>query len=266
MWRRSEPLDSEPEYLPQSGHRVLMVHLSTTPHRMSRASSSYLLTWLRNASGYGFEDIRPGFPDCIAYRGQARIRIEFEYKSRNFKSQGHNPRDCDWIVCWIHNWPACPPHLRVVELRREYGLGFNVWVAPVKGEYGATLASIRHDNAWSTPSEASEDDIILYYRVRPEAWIQDVFRVAGPVVYKKAGWKPGMDWLAPIRRVATLKAPIYLEELKSHPILATAGFVRASLRGRYRVTVHWPELYAMILERNPGLKLSLKRFAPERLA
>ena len=44
-----------------------------------------------------------------------KIRIEFEYESRNFLRHLHNANGCDLIVCWKHNWPECP--LEVLELR-----------------------------------------------------------------------------------------------------------------------------------------------------
>jgi hypothetical protein len=74
------------------------------------------------------EKVRAGYPDCIAYSQGKRIRIEFEYRSRNFRVHKHRLRACDWIVCWIHDWPEKPKNLRVVELRKEYGLVFNVWL------------------------------------------------------------------------------------------------------------------------------------------
>ena len=65
------------------------------------------------------EEIKPGFPDCIARRfmgkGWERLRVEFEYTSKNFKQHGHNPEDCDLIICWEHNWKDCP--LEVIELK-----------------------------------------------------------------------------------------------------------------------------------------------------
>jgi len=45
------------------------------------------------------------------------VRIEFEFASRNFKEHLHDPKGCDMIVCWEHNWPNCP--LPVLELRSE---------------------------------------------------------------------------------------------------------------------------------------------------
>ncbi|MCU0293342.1 MAG: hypothetical protein MUF10_15345 [Thermoanaerobaculaceae bacterium] len=67
------------------------------------------------------EEIKPGFPDCIARRftgkGWERVGIEFEFVSSNFKSHQHNPANCDIIVCWQHDWPDCP--LQVIELRTE---------------------------------------------------------------------------------------------------------------------------------------------------
>lgn len=69
--------------------------------------------------GLLIEAVQPGFPDCEAkYRADdgkwRRLRIEFEYESRNFLAHGHNPSQCDVIVCWKHNWKECP--LQVIEL------------------------------------------------------------------------------------------------------------------------------------------------------
>jgi len=65
------------------------------------------------------EEIKPGFPDCIARRftgkGWERLRVEFEYKSSNFKQHGHDPNGCDMIICWEHDWKECP--LEVIELK-----------------------------------------------------------------------------------------------------------------------------------------------------
>jgi hypothetical protein len=68
--------------------------------------------------------IQTEFPDCEAIRLVApgryqRVRIEFEYESRNFLSHGHDTEECDLIVCWEHNWRECP--LEVVELRGRIG-------------------------------------------------------------------------------------------------------------------------------------------------
>lgn len=65
------------------------------------------------------EEIKPGFPDCIGRRfngrGWERVRIEFEYVSSNFKLHKHDPRHCDMIICWEHDWPECS--LEVIELK-----------------------------------------------------------------------------------------------------------------------------------------------------
>lgn len=67
------------------------------------------------------EEIKAGYPDCVARRytgkGWERILIEFEYQSSNFKMHGHDPAECDIIVCWDHDWKNCP--LEVIELRTE---------------------------------------------------------------------------------------------------------------------------------------------------
>jgi hypothetical protein len=71
--------------------------------------------------GYIVDSVAGAFPDCLAKRrvGARRwqpVRIEFEFKSRNFVEHGHDPNGCDVIVCWEHDWPDCP--LEVLELKR----------------------------------------------------------------------------------------------------------------------------------------------------
>jgi len=65
------------------------------------------------------EEIKPGFPDCIARRftgkGWERLRVEFEYKSSAFKQHKHDLNKCDMIICWEHDWKECP--LEVIELK-----------------------------------------------------------------------------------------------------------------------------------------------------
>ncbi len=71
--------------------------------------------------GYMVESVQNSFPDCEAKRLIApnrwqRVHIEFEFESRNFQAHGHPPIGCDLIVCWRHNWPACPNNIEVLEL------------------------------------------------------------------------------------------------------------------------------------------------------
>jgi hypothetical protein len=66
------------------------------------------------------EEIRSEFPDAIGMqriddRKNRRVRIEFEYRSRNYIQHKHPMDGCDVIVCWENDWPDCP--LEVIELR-----------------------------------------------------------------------------------------------------------------------------------------------------
>jgi hypothetical protein len=69
--------------------------------------------------------------------------------------------------------------------------------------------------------------------------------------------------MGPIRRICRLKAPIFLDDLKQHRILATSGFVRGSMIGRPRATEYWPYLYKLIVARNPSSRNRLRKYAPE---
>ena len=226
----------------------------------------YLFSHLaRRRFGLHVEKVQAGFPDCIAYRQGKRIRIEFEYRSRNFCLHRHPMMGCDWIVCWIHDWPSAPTHLRVVELRREFGLGFNVWFQSIGVPSTQDINHVTRHEQWSVPGNASEGDLILFYRARPESCVRDIFRICGTVREQRAGWRPGLDLMSSIRLVSRLKAPLHLSDLKAHPVLRNAGFVRGSMQGRRRASEYWPELHRMIIARNPGAIKELARFGPERL-
>ena len=82
----------------------------------------FLFGMVARELGYLVEVLQVGYPDCEAKRqvepGEwQRVRIEFEYESRNFRDHGHSPVGCDIIVCWRHNWQECPANLEVVELK-----------------------------------------------------------------------------------------------------------------------------------------------------
>jgi hypothetical protein len=85
-----------------------------------------LFSMLAQQLGFVIESVQGGFPDCQAKievepgRWQ-HFRIEFEYESLQFKKHGHDPSQCDLIVCWRHNWKNCPPNIQVLELSKVMG-------------------------------------------------------------------------------------------------------------------------------------------------
>jgi Homing endonuclease associated repeat len=103
---------------PVLGPPMLPTALTHSP--TNESGVVYLFGAMAGELGFAVTHIQTGFPDCEAVRRiekdrWQRVRIEFEYESRNFLKHLHRTADCDVIVCWIHNWPACP--LEVVELR-----------------------------------------------------------------------------------------------------------------------------------------------------
>ena len=74
--------------------------------------------------GFIVTRVQSAFPDGEALRRMKdgrcqRVLFEFEFESRNFSLHMHDPKGCDLIVCWIHNWKDCP--LEVIELSRYVG-------------------------------------------------------------------------------------------------------------------------------------------------
>jgi hypothetical protein len=87
----------------------------------------FLFGMVAGELGYAVDYVGASFPDCLAKRlvadgprdADARwepVRVEFEYRSRNFFYHGHDAASCDVVVCWQHDWPDCP--IEVLELRR----------------------------------------------------------------------------------------------------------------------------------------------------
>src|SRR5262249_40160260 len=80
----------------------------------------YIFGMVSYELGFIVEALQSSFPDCEAKRciGKdrwQRVRIEFEFRSRNYLAHKHALDGADLIVCWEHNWPDCP--IDVLELR-----------------------------------------------------------------------------------------------------------------------------------------------------
>jgi HNH endonuclease len=102
---------------PVYGRPIMMQELATAP--TNEAGVLFLFGAMAKALGFMVLRVQSEFPDCEALRCNEngrwrRVRIELEFESKNFLLHGHDPRECDLIVCWTHNWPSCP--VEVVEL------------------------------------------------------------------------------------------------------------------------------------------------------
>lgn len=107
---------------PVLGPPLLPAALAHSP--TNESGVVYLFGSMARELGFVVTHIQTGFPDCEAVRRVVddrwqRVRVEFEYESRNFLKHLHRAEECDLIVCWIDNWPNCP--LEVVELKRLVG-------------------------------------------------------------------------------------------------------------------------------------------------
>jgi len=131
------------------------------------------------------EEIKPGFPDCVARRftgkGWERVRIEFEYQSSNFHQHKHDPKDCDIVVCWKHDWKDCP--LEVIELQTEIQDMVN---HPVKQPTATTDVDSDGEAALARLFETQHaaPDVQEWYRKLEEA-----LREWNPEIWTKIGEK-----------------------------------------------------------------------------
>lgn len=80
----------------------------------------FLFSKIHDKLGINIEAIQAAYPDAKARRkttkGWEDIWIEFEYKSSQFKIHKHDPKECDIIVSWEHDWENCP--IEVIELKK----------------------------------------------------------------------------------------------------------------------------------------------------
>ncbi len=111
----------EEEGPPIYGNPLAMPEMVHEP--VNESGVVFAFGMLARQLGFAVHRIQREFPDCEAVREIARgqwqlVRIEFEFESRNFLLHKHNPKGCDVIVCWVHNWPECPKRLQVVELSK----------------------------------------------------------------------------------------------------------------------------------------------------
>jgi hypothetical protein len=64
------------------------------------------------------EEMSASFPTGRGRRytgfGWEKVNIEFVYRSSEFTRKGYNTAACNIIICWEHDWNACP--LEVIEL------------------------------------------------------------------------------------------------------------------------------------------------------
>jgi len=103
------------------------------------------------------------------------------------------------------------------------------------------------------------------YRCYPDKAIRDIYVVTGELSRRKAGWRDGDCYGGPIRKLAVLDAPVFMDDFRAHRILKTAGFVRRNFQGNLLVSEYWPYIHEMILARNPKLEKMLREYDPEKI-
>jgi hypothetical protein len=221
----------------------------------------YIFALVASKLGFEVRRVQAGFPDCTARWSGQRVRIEFEYRSRNFATHGHDARKCDLVVCWKHDWAGAPAGLQVLELRKLFGRARDVFLIAYRDEFWQQLPHDRTPTKlWSVPSTSGPGDLLLIYRPpepgedEPGA-VTDVFRVVtAPERVTKPEWRNEPDWMASIQRVAGLRQPLSFARLRH--LRAHGG-----IESRPRRTEQWPKLYREIVEHGHPTH-SLRQFAP----
>jgi len=215
--------------------------------------------------------IGAAYPDCTAYKQvgdrQKEIKIEFEYRSSNFARHGHDPKRCDCVVCWHHDWYDKPRHIEIIELKKFFGVARKVWIQTCRKDEQRWLKKDRCK--WVLSQRVTQGDLLLMYRCSPQRTITDIYRFCGDGKFGQ-GDRPNMPakyFCGTVERVCALDDPIHLGDMRRHHVLSTAGFIRADMRGRggLLVSEQWPYLYDMIVAKNPKHRKTLAKYSPEKM-
>ena len=238
----------------------------------------------------GVSEVKPGFPDCWAWRrttkGTQLTWVEFEFRSSGFKThvnqkqlRGLKPKK-GFVVCWEHNWPECEKYAEVIDLRAIVEHGPRVWLQSTLPEYQDEMDRIpfnpQEDWTWTVSPRAKKGDILLLWRAgsksaanrwevpldRLQSFANVVEVVSAP--RKKRG---GFIRSAQVRRIANLGNPLRWGALRSDSVLRASPFVRAQMQGQWDVTGYWWRLHSLLVQLNPSLKANrrFKAFDPHRL-
>lgn len=142
---------------------------------------------------------------------------------------------------------------------KGHGEGFNVWIVSFKGEKSWNELSdpkmINPNTVWSAPPQGARHDLILAYRNMPKGIIQDIFALDGDG--DRYDEEDYFGWMAPYRRVAVLANPIEYASLGVSSLKEVQNLLR-----RQKVSAYWPDLYKLIVRKNPGIKAKLKNYEP----
>jgi hypothetical protein len=238
----------------------------------------------------GIDEIKPGFPDCWAWRrgtrGTHRVWVEFEYRSSGFQIhvkgrqlRGLKPKK-GVVVCWEHNWPECEKYAEIIDLRATVEQGPRVWIQNALPEWHGAMDYLpRHatkSRTWTVAPRAKVGDLLLLWRAGkksvareygvPEDLLQsftDVVQVASAPKKKRNGYIRS----AQVRRVAKLRYPLRWGALQEDVVLKSSPFVLAQMQGQWDVTAYWWRLHTLMVKLNPTLRRDarFKAFEPSRL-
>jgi hypothetical protein len=227
-------------------------------------------------------EIRAAFPDALVSRTSAGreelIRVEFEFRSSHFRAHRHDAKRCDWIVCWEHDWPDHPRHLKVIELRSYYGLGWQPWFGSesLGCDYGFNPKSFGRQKAFKdieVPRRAKVGDLVLCTfgaslsssercGLNPDEWCAP--KSSDPEIYPMR-WR---TWLLGIAKIGAINSSgirrtgqgdvISADARKLHgfsPRLPMEDvFDHSSIRGYKNLAGVWPEVVRRIIHLRPDAK------------
>lgn len=242
MKQRKLPMDS----LPENEQGVVFLFAEYARHHRLRVRK-----------------IRATYPDAEVIRrdatGEKPIRVEFEFRASNFLRHRHNPKDCDWIVCW-ENDLATKPVKNIIALNEYYGYARNVWLGnSITGRWTAHTFLTRVVSKYPVDHRAKVGDLVLVSRSwgygeckerglpREEGLVTRIVAVAR--IEEITSRKYPIE--GRLRRLVRFENPLRWEHVVSHP---SVGEIVGD-----KITHCWPEVIRRLGDLCPASSSRLKK-------
>lgn len=128
--------------------------------------------------------------------------------------------------------------------------GWRVWIQPYREEWYEGLDESMEEGFWSVPRKAQKGDLVICYVSYRWSCFAHIAEIASQPVYRRAEFRAGLAYMAHLRPVCRLDDPVRFRELRTHPVLKKANFVRAGVVMGFDATPFWPHLRRLIVQKN----------------
>lgn len=147
-----------------------------------------------------------------------------------------------------------PASLKVIELRRYYSQGFNVWVVVYPPDYDWPARTTHLFG-----KRVSKGDLVLVYEWWPRRWFRQIYTVTSDAEARR---KDGR-YVHSLRRICSLEPPLHVKALEADPLIPVDDVFGQKFNRK--ITDHWWRVYELLVRKYPDCAKALAKFSPTRV-